>query len=112
METTKNKRLQTSRLEIRLLTYTIEHIITYQLYSLKLNKCFDAIEIYDPPGVSDSTRIDTMLSAIKISSVELRIVITNTHSDNRQLSTFPTASADIVKHISYLFPDIKWSHDH
>ena len=51
----KHKRLQTSRAEMRFLTYKNEHIMTFQLYSSKLKKCFDVIEKCDPPGVSNIT---------------------------------------------------------
>ena len=86
--------------------------MTFQLYSSKLKKCFDVIEKCDPPGISNSTQVDTMLSAINTSSIELRTVITNIRSDNVRFPTFLAASAEIAKHISYLFPDIKPSRDH
>ena len=65
----KHKRLKTSRAEMKLLTYKNKHVMTFRLYSSKLKKCFYVIEKCDPPGVSNSTQINIMLSAINTSSV-------------------------------------------
>ena len=72
-----------------------------------MKKCFNIIEKCDPPGVSPSSQIDMMLSAIDTSSIELITVITNICSDYVHFPNFLTMSAEIAKHIAYLFPEIK-----
>ena len=44
-----------------------------------------------------------MLSVINTSSIKLRTIITNIRSDSVNFPTFLTASAEIAKHIAYLF---------
>ena len=52
-----------------------------------------------------------MLSEINTNSVKPRTVMINIHSDNVRFPTFLMASAEISKHIAYLFPDIKPSRE-
>ena len=76
----KYKRKQVALARLELLHYKHEKMMSFHLFSTKLKKCFDTIEVCDQ-GYSETTKIDILLRKMKSNSHELRNVSTLIRQD-------------------------------
>jgi hypothetical protein len=97
------KRNQAAVSQLENLQYKHEKMMTFQLFSTKLKKCFDTIELCDQ-AYSETTKIDTLLRKVTSNNQDLRNVITIIRSDPGKFDTFMKATQEMAKHIAHLFP--------
>ena len=97
------KRNQAAVAQLENLQYKHEKMMTFQVFSTKLKKCFDTIELCDQ-AYSESTKIDTLLRKLNSNNQDLRNVITIIRSDPTKFNTFMKATQELAKHIAHLFP--------
>ena len=99
----KYKRNQAAISTLEHLHYKHEKMMSFHLFSTKLKKCFDTIELCDQ-GYSEANKIDILLKKIKSNSQDLRNVVTIIRSDGRKFDTFMKATQELAKHVAHLFP--------
>jgi hypothetical protein len=100
----KYKRKQVALARLELLQYKHEKIMTFQVFSTKLKKCFDTIEVCDQ-AYSETTKIDILLRKMKTNSHELRNVSTLIRQDPQKYNTFMTATQEYAKFVAFMFPE-------
>jgi hypothetical protein len=97
------KRNQAAVAQLENLQYKHEKMLTFQVFSTKIKKCFDTIELCDQ-AYSETTKIDTLLRKVKSNNQDLRNVVTIIRSDPVKFDTFMKATQELAKHIAHLFP--------
>lgn len=98
------KRKQKALSHLETLHYKHEKMMSFQVFSTKLKKCFDTIALCDQP-YSDATQVDMLLRRMKTNDVEMRSVITLIRTDPTRYDTFTSAAQEISKHIAILYPE-------
>jgi hypothetical protein len=100
----KYKRKQVALARLELLNYKHEKIMSFQVFSTKLKKCFDTIEVCDQ-AYSETTKIDILLRKMKSNSHELRNVSTLIRQDPEKYDTFMKVTQEYAKFVAFMFPE-------
>ena len=100
----KYKRKQVALARLELLHYKHEKMMTFQLFSTKLKKCFDTIEVCDQ-AYSETTKVDILLRKMKTNNHELRNVSTLIRQDPVKYNTFMKATQEYAKFVAFMFPE-------
>ena len=100
----KYKRKQVALARLELLHYKHEKMMTFSLFSTKLKKCFDTIEVCDQ-AYSETTKVDILLRKMKTNNHELRNVSTLIRQDPVKYNTFMKATQEYAKFVAFMFPE-------
>ena len=100
----KYKRLEKSKNSLDNLHYKNEQYMSFHIFSTRMKKAFDTIELCDPPGYTERTKVDTLLRKVQSNSQVLQTVGTQIRSDPLRFNSFNAVTSEFAKHIAYLNP--------
>ena len=102
----KYKRLEKAKNMMENLHYKNEQYMSWHIFSTRMKKVFDTIELCDPPGFTERTKVDTLLKKVQSNNQTLQTVGTQIRSDPVRFNSFNAVTSEFAKHIAYINPAI------